>query len=101
MEELNPRSATRRDRCTAFSAVTGGDGCHWFRFSFRVPHCVSWRENWPTCRPRAFAGLDCAKREARQKRTCRMTPAAIIKQAAPSQSGYSGQTERRVNRRTR
>jgi hypothetical protein len=31
MEELNLRSATRRDRCTAFSAVTGGDGCHWSR----------------------------------------------------------------------
>jgi hypothetical protein len=59
------------------------------------------RRIWPTCRPRPFAGLDCAKLEARQKRPCGMTPATIIKQAAPSQSGYSGQTERRVSRRTR
>jgi len=36
-----------------------------------------------------------------QKRPCRMTPATIIKHAAPSRSGYSGQTERRVSRRTR
>ncbi len=35
-----------------------------------------------------------------QKRRCRMTPATIIKQAAPSRSSYSGQTERRVSRRT-
>ena len=43
----------------------------------------------------------CARREAHQKRPCRMIPATIIKQAAPSRSSYSGQTERRVIRRTR
>ena len=48
MADLNPRSATRRDRCTAFSAVTGGDGCHWSRFGFRVPHCVSLRDGLNT-----------------------------------------------------
>jgi len=36
-----------------------------------------------------------------QNRPCHMIPATIIKQAAPSRSSYSGQTERRVSRRTR